>query len=97
MKYFKPASIPSISIAKDSLGPSIKRKSILARFIEALHISRRRQARYFIRRHRHLIASDCGARPMVIDFESRKPKESNANANRHQTSAVTNDRALADA
>jgi hypothetical protein len=97
MKYFEPTSIRSISIAKGSLSRSIGHQGIFTRFIQALHISRRRQARYFIRRHRHLIAPDFGARPMVIDFESRKPEESSVNANGNQTPVVANDRALADA
>jgi hypothetical protein len=97
MKYFEPTSIPGISVTEVSLSPSTKPKNIFARFIQALHISRRRQARYFIRRHRHLIASGCGAGTMVIDFESRKAKESNANANGHQTPVALRDPALADA
>jgi hypothetical protein len=96
MKYFEPVSIPGISITEDSFSLPIKRRSLFARFIQALHVSRRRQARYFIRRHRHLVAPDC-ARPMVIDFESRKARESNANANGHQTPVVARDRSLADA
>jgi hypothetical protein len=97
MKYFEPVSIPSISITEDSLGLPIKRKSVFARFLEALHVSRRRQARHLIRRHRHLIAPDLGARPMVINFESRNARESNINANGHQTPVVAEERALADA
>jgi hypothetical protein len=94
MKHFESVSIRSISSPEDS---PIKRRSIFARFIEALHVSRRRQARYFIRRHRHLVAPDFGARPMVVDFESRKPEESKPNANRHHTSVAARDRTLADA
>jgi hypothetical protein len=97
MKHFESVSLPGISIAEGFVSPSIKRKSIFARFIQALHVSRRRQARYFIRRHRHLVAPDFGTRPMVIDFESRKPEESNANANGHQTPVIARDRSLADA
>ena len=97
MKYFEPTSIPGISVTEVSLDPSIKPKSIFARFLQALHISRRRQARHFIRRHRHLIAPGSGAGPTVVDFESRKAKESNANANGHQTPVAPRDRALADA
>lgn len=94
MTHFEP--VPSISVTKESL-ISLKRKSIFARFLEALHISRRRQARYFINRHRHLIAPNFGARPMVINFDSRKARERNANANGHQTPVVAEERALADA
>jgi hypothetical protein len=96
MKHFESASLPGISNAENSLSPLIRRESIVARFIQALHISRRRQARHFIRRHRYLIAPDFGATPMVLDFESRKLEGSNADADRHST-PVANDRALADA
>jgi hypothetical protein len=94
MTHFEP--VPSISVTNESLIP-LKRKSIFARFLQALHVSRRRQARYFINRHRHLIAPDFGARPIVINFESRKARESNINANGHQTPVVAEERALADA
>ena len=97
MKHFESISPSGISITEDSLSLSIKRRSLFFRFIEALHVSRRRQARYFINRHRHLIAPDFGARPMVINFESRKARESNINANGHQTPVIARDRSLADA
>jgi hypothetical protein len=88
--------VPSSSVTKESLIP-LKRKSIFTRFLEALHVSRRRQARYFINRHCHLIAPDFGARPMVINFESRKARESNINANGHQAPVLAEERVLADA
>jgi hypothetical protein len=97
MKHFQPVSIRRIFITEESLSSPIKRETVFARFLEALHVSRRRQARYFIRRHRHLVTPDFGARPMVINFESRKARESNANANGHQTPVVAEERALADA
>ncbi len=78
MKYFEPVSIPSISITEDSLSHPIKRRSLFARFIEALHVSRRRQAQHFIRRHRHLVAPDFHAKPTVTNFEFNEAMESNA-------------------
>jgi len=97
MKYFESISIRSISIANDTLSHSIKRKSTFARFIEALHISRRCQARHLIHRYRHLIATEFPARSTTITAESSKATEGNVNANGNQTPVAANDRVLTDA
>jgi hypothetical protein len=96
MKYSESVTTHDISIAEEPLNRRIRRKSIFARIINALHIPRRRQARRVIHRHRFLIAPDFCAKPAVVDFEASKSIESNINANGNKTPVVANDRALAD-
>jgi hypothetical protein len=96
MKYFESVTMHDISIAEDSLSRPVRRRSIFARIIEALHISRRRQARRVIHRHRFLIAPDFRAKPTVVNFEATKTLERNVNANGNKTPAIVNQRAPAD-
>ena len=52
------ALLRNLSLVERASGERVKRKSLFKQMIEALHLARRRQARYLIRRYRHLLAED---------------------------------------
>ena len=73
----------------DAVGRRMKRSSFFRRMIEALHISRRRQARQLIRRYRHLLAEDLRGQPAsTLDFNSEKEGRQNAKRNQAAVRAV---------
>jgi hypothetical protein len=58
MKHVGPIELQNVSLTRETFGRRVKRKSFLKRLIIALHLSRRRQARDVIRRHRDLLAQE---------------------------------------
>jgi hypothetical protein len=62
-------------------GRRTRQKSLFVRIIEALHISRRIEARRLLRRHRHLIAEDFLKLPGRASPDFNQAGESTANAN----------------
>lgn len=62
-------------------GPRTKRKSLVVRTLEALHTSRRREARRLLRRYRHLIEEPCGI-GMAPDSPAAEESSRDANGNK---------------
>jgi hypothetical protein len=58
-----------------------KRKSIFLRILEALHASRRREAKRVVRRYRHLMAQPSQVRTIASAPVPQSPEESSRNAN----------------
>ena len=59
-----------------------RRNSIFARFVEALHLSRRIEARRLLRRYRHLIAEDFQGQLISTSPVLDNVEESRENADR---------------
>ena len=60
MKQFDSGGMRGTPVMTDASSRPIRRKGFFARLVEALHASRRLEARRLIRRYRHLIAEDSG-------------------------------------
>jgi len=83
-------------IASASIQPT-RRKGLLARIVEALRESRRLEARRVIHRYRHLIAEEFLEQPKIVAINSGPTEESNAYADRDNSRAHADRRALQDA
>jgi hypothetical protein len=94
MKQFDSTGIRGTPVVADVLSRPIKRKGFLARVVEALHGSRRLEARRLIGRYRHLIAEDFRDRPKIIAVNSTTAEESNSDANRDNAPVHAERRAL---
>jgi hypothetical protein len=70
---------------------------LLERIVEALHESRRLEARRVIHRYRHLMAEEFFEQPKIVAVNSRTTEESNANADRDNPRADADRRALQEA
>jgi hypothetical protein len=73
------------SAIQPAFGRRTRRKNLFARILEALHVSRRIEARRLLRRYRHLVAEDfkgqlINASPVLNNLE-----ESRENADRDKT------------
>jgi hypothetical protein len=73
------------------------RNGLIAWLLEALYVSRSREARRVIRRYRHLIADDSDGHPSITVSAATQARETKANADRDQTLLRAIDRALEDA
>ena len=78
-------------------GTSPTPKRYFAWLLEALHESRRLEATRVIHRSRHLIAEEFFEQPKIVTVNSRTPEESNANADRDNSRADADRRALQEA
>ena len=63
MKHVGPIELQNVSLTPEAFGRPMKQKGFLKRLIIALHLSRRRQARSIIRRHRNLLAQESWGQP----------------------------------
>ncbi|HEY0911587.1 MAG TPA: hypothetical protein VGD75_15285 [Bradyrhizobium sp.] len=97
MKKFASAATRGPSIIAGASSRPATRKGFLARIVEALHESRRLDAARVIHRYRHLIAEEFFEQPKIIAINSDTPEESNANADRDNSRADADRRALQDA
>jgi hypothetical protein len=68
---------------QSAFGRRPRRNSIFARIIEALHVSRRIEARRLLRRYRHLNAEDFQGQSNSISPASTHATESTENADRN--------------
>jgi hypothetical protein len=68
-----------------AFGRRTRRNSIFARFVEALHLSRRIEARRLLRRYRHLIAEDFQGQSITTSPVLDNLEESRENADRDKT------------
>ena len=75
-------------------GRRTRQKSLLVRIIEALHVSRRIEARRLVRRHRHLIAEDILELPGRAPPDFNQAGETTANANANKPPVRTGNRIL---
>lgn len=66
MKHAGPIELRNVLLAPEAFGRPVKRKGFLKRLIIALHLSRRRQARDVIRRHRDLLAQEPWGEPLGV-------------------------------
>jgi hypothetical protein len=97
MKKFASAAARSTPIIADPSSRPIRRKGLLARIVQALHGSRRIEARRVIHRYRHLIAEESYERPKFAAVNPCTTEESNADADRDNARVYTGRRALQDA
>jgi hypothetical protein len=97
MKKFKSAATRGAPIIAGASSRPTRRKVLLARIVEALQESRRLEARRVIHRCRHLIAEEFFEQPNILAVNSRTTEESNANADRNNSRADADRRALQDA
>jgi hypothetical protein len=94
MKQFGSTGIRGAPVIAEASSRPIRRNGFLARVLEALHGSRRLEARRLIRRYRHLIAEDFRNRPKIIAVNSGTTEESNLDANRDNASVHAERRAF---
>jgi hypothetical protein len=97
MKKFQSAAIRGTPIIAGAFSRPTKRKGLLARLVEALHESRRLEARRVIHHYRHLMAEEFFEQPKIFAVNSGPMEESNANADRDNSRVDTDRRALQDA
>jgi hypothetical protein len=97
MKKFESAATRGMPIIASASSRPTRRKGLLARIVEALHESRRLEATRVIHRFRHLIAEEFFEQPKILAVNSRTTEESNANADRNNSRADADRRALQDA
>jgi hypothetical protein len=97
MKNSEPVSMREASIIEASSGRPSSRKGLIAWLLEALYVSRSREARRVIRRYRHLIAEDFHGRPKIVASTAVQAGECKANADRDKTPLRAIHRTLEDA
>ena len=97
MKHSDPVSVREVSIIQPSPRRSPARKSPIAWLLEALYVSRSREARRVIHRYRHLLAEDCHGRPRAVTSAAAQARECSANADRNKTPLRAIRRTLEDA
>jgi hypothetical protein len=97
MKDPGPVSVREVSTIETSSSQTTGRKGLIAWLLEALYVSRSREARRVIRRYRHLIADDFSGRPRSVASAAVQAKESTANADRDKTLLRAVDRAIENA
>ena len=97
MKKFEPAATRGTPIIAGASSRPTRHKGLLARIVEALQESRSREARRVIHRCRHLIAEEFFEQPKILAVNSRTTEESNANADRNNSRADADRRALQEA
>jgi hypothetical protein len=94
MKQFDSTGIRGTPVTTDGSCRPIRRKGLFARMIEALHVSRRIEARHLIGRYRHLIAKDFRNRPKIAVVNSSTIEENKTDADRDNTRLHADRRAL---
>jgi hypothetical protein len=94
MKQFDSAGIRGTPVTADGSSPPIRRKGLLARMIEALHMSRRLEARRVIGRYGHLIAKDFRNRPKITVVNCSTIEENKTDADRDTAHVHADRRAL---
>ena len=97
MKKFASAATRGPPIIAGVSSRPAAREGLLARIVEALHESRRLEATRVIHRYRHLIVEEFFEQPKIIAINSDTPEESNTNADRDNSRADADRRALQDA
>ena len=97
MKKFASAATRGTPIIAGASSRPTRRMGLLARIVEALHESRRLEARRVIHRYRHLMAEEFFEQPKIVAVNSRTTEESNANADRDNSRADADRRALQEA
>jgi hypothetical protein len=97
MKHYEPVSVCEVSIIETSSGQSVRREGLIAWLLEALYVSRSREARRVIHRYRHLIADDCRGRPKVVASAAVQTMECKTDADRDKTPLRAIHRTLEDA
>jgi hypothetical protein len=97
MKKFASAATRGPPIIAGASSRPARPKGLLARIVEALQESRRLEAARVIHRYRHLIAEEFFEQPKAVAVDSGTTKESNANADRDNSRADANRRALQEA
>jgi hypothetical protein len=97
MKKFASTATRGMPIISGASTRPTRRKGLLARIVEALHESRRLEARRVIHRYRHLMAEEFFEQPKIVAVNSRTTEESNANADRDNSRADADRRALQEA
>ena|ERR1700761_4495028 len=97
MKNSKPASVREASIVEASPGRSTTSQGLIGWLLEALYVSRSREARRVIHRYRHLLAEDCHGRPRAVTSAAAQARECSANADRNKTPLRAIRRTLEDA
>ena len=91
MKYAGSIPLRRASLLEQTFVRQGKRKSFFRRMIEALHLSRRRQAQSLVRHYRHLLA-DPGSQAAGTFPDFINERESSQNANGDQAAVRTNHR-----
>jgi hypothetical protein len=94
MKQFDSAGIRGTPVTTDGSSRPIRRKGLLGRMIEALHVSRRIEARHLIGRYRHLIAEDFRDRPKINVVNSSTIEGNKTDADRDNARLHAECRAL---
>jgi hypothetical protein len=82
------------SATQAAFGRRTRRKSLFVRIVEALHVSRRIEARRLLRRYRHLVAGDFPVQSNNVSPASDNAAESRENADRNNASDRTGHRAF---
>jgi hypothetical protein len=85
MKHSEPASVREASTVEVSSGRSTASQGVIGWLLEALYVSRSREARRVIHRYRHLLAADYRGRPKVFTSAAPQARECSANADRDKT------------
>jgi hypothetical protein len=97
MKRFESAATRGPPVIASASSRPTRRRGLLVRIVEALGESRRLEARRVIHRYRHLVAEDFFEQPKIVAVNSRITKESNVNADRDNSRADADRRALQEA
>jgi hypothetical protein len=85
MKHSDPVSVREVSIVESSSGRSHSRKSLIAWLLEALYVSRSREARRVIHRYCHLLAEGERGHAENAAPTATQARKCSANADRDQT------------
>ena len=94
MTHAKSIGMRSVAAGDDASAQPVGRKGLFARFLEALHASRRRQAQRYIYSYRYLLAEEYPDRPQVVAIDPGKTEQGQADANSDKTSLRDNHRML---
>jgi hypothetical protein len=97
MKKFASAATRGTPIIAGASSRPTRPKGLFGRIVEALHESRRLEVMRVIHRHRHLIAEEFLEQPEIAAVNSDTTEESNANADRDNSRADADRRALQEA
>jgi hypothetical protein len=93
MKVAISIALRSVSRIESASGRRVRRRGLFARIVEALQLSRRRQARRLVGHYSHLIVEDFQDRPASTSSPHFKnEKESRRNANQDKSLVRTDNR-----
>jgi hypothetical protein len=80
MQHARLSPSRNAAVAENVSAPVVERKNLFTRFVEALHLSRRRQAMRLAYQYRHLIAEEFLDLPAdALAGESKRKSTQNAN------------------